>query len=467
MIKNSKAVILLAASFSLVKAQDISTIRNTVDVYSNTNTPGSAKYQAMAGSMGALGGELSSINSNPAGLGVFIANDIQGTLTIDQSKNSSKYNGRTIDYTINNTDLGQVGAVATFMLPDNSAWKFVNVGFNYSTQSLEDYSETAGNSNISIPFVDLNTTLDFDGHAYNRYGNITKSSLGVGANYNNDLYVGGALHFKTADLEQYDTASFLDSGNNNSVEIFNKQFTPFTEQSNGFAASLGVIKKINNQVRLGASVETPTWWQVNRIYNAYDFPTDETYREDRRITSPLKATLSAAFVASKEFSVNVDYTLGLTKPKYKVYGNAESELNNFFEDNYNNLSELKAGAEYRLMGLRLRAGYAFANSPFDNISLPTYGTDGSVGNSNYDDFILGKRNTVAAGIGYDFQTFYIDAAYQNISSTYNSPLLQGTSTSDFNTGYFSNNFALPTTSSVVSEVKNKQNNFSITLGYKF
>jgi hypothetical protein len=34
----------------------------------------------------------------------------------------------------------------------------------------------------------------------------------------------------------------------------------------------------------------------------------------------MKLTLSGAVVASKNFAVNVDYTLGVTKPKYKVEG---------------------------------------------------------------------------------------------------------------------------------------------------
>lgn len=467
MIKNSIAVLSIAAMFSQLKAQDISVLRNTIDVYSKNDYVGSAKYQAMAGSMGALGGELSSINNNPAGLGVFIANDIQGTLTVNNHKNTSNFNGRSVDYSLNRTDLGQVGGVATFMLQSNSPWKFLSVGVNYTIQSVEDYAETAGNNNISIPFTSPNTNLNFDGHAYNRYGDVSKSSVAVGANYNNNLYVGAALHFSTADITQYDTASFLDSGNQNSKEIFNKQNTPFSEQSNGFAASLGVIGKVNNQIRLGASVETPTFWQITRLYNEYENPNDGLYQEERRLSSPLKATVSAAFVANKDFSLNVDYTMGLTKPKYQENSGADRELNNFFSDGYKNLSEIKAGAEYRIEGLRLRAGYGFSASPFDDRNIASYRPDGSVGNTSYNNFILGKRNTVGAGIGYDFQSFYIDAAYQNITSTYNSPFLQGTNDAQFNSGYFSDNFALPTTDFAVSEVKNKQNNVSVTLGYKF
>lgn len=464
MIKNSLAIITIAASFSLLSAQDISTIRNTVDVYSNTTLTGTSKFQSMAGSMGALGGDISTINTNPAGIGVFISSDVDGTLTINNNKNTSNFNGKSIDYKINKTDLGQTGGVASLRLPENSPWKFVNVAVNYSLQSIEDYTESAGNNNISFAIPSATTTLDFEGHAYNRYGNISKTSVAVGANYNNNLYLGAALHFQAADITQYDTAAFNDSFVNN-IEVFNKQYTPFSEQSNGFAASLGIIGKVNNQFRLGASLESPTWWQVTRVYDEYANPDDNTYTEDRRLTSPLKATVSGAFVASKDFAINVDYTLGLTKPKYKEYGAAEKELNNYFNNNYKNLSEVKVGAEYRIMGFRLRAGYGFASSPFDSQTVAAYQNDGSVTNQSFKDFIVGKRTTLAGGIGYDFGSIYLDAAYQNIQSTYNSPFLQGDNS--VNSNYFSPNFVLPSSNYAVSSVKNNQNNISITLGYKF
>ena len=52
MIKKTFIVLGVAAAY-FANAQDISTIRNTAEVYSNSVSNGSAKYNAMAGSMGA------------------------------------------------------------------------------------------------------------------------------------------------------------------------------------------------------------------------------------------------------------------------------------------------------------------------------------------------------------------------------------------------------------------------------
>jgi long-subunit fatty acid transport protein len=102
------------------------------------------------------------------------------------------------------------------------------------------------------------------------------------------------------------------------------------------------------------------------------------YSETVNFRSPMKATVSGAYVPSKNLSFNVDYTLGITKPKYKEEIDADKELNNFFSDNYKNLSEVRVGAEYRIKSFRLRGGYSYASSPFDSGTVSVYSNAGVV-----------------------------------------------------------------------------------------
>ena len=111
------------------------------------------------------------------------------------------------------------------------------------------------------------------------------------------------------------------------------------------------------------------------------------------------------------------------KAKYKVQGPAETDLNQFISNNSKNLSEVKVGAEYRISDFRLRGGYAFASGPFDTMKINAVPANGGSANVAYDNLFAGKRNTIGAGIGYDFKSFYIDAAYQNITSEYNLSLI--------------------------------------------
>ena len=111
MIKKSLTVLSIAVAY-FANAQDVSTIRNTFDVYSNSSLNGTSKYNSMAGSMGALGGDVSVLNSNPAGIGVNIASEISGTLFIENNKNTNNYAGKSLSNKINNSDLGNGGGVA-------------------------------------------------------------------------------------------------------------------------------------------------------------------------------------------------------------------------------------------------------------------------------------------------------------------------------------------------------------------
>jgi len=466
MFKKSLVIMSISAAF-FAQAQDISIIRNTVDIYSNAPNIGSAKFNAMGGSNGALGGDANSLLTNPAGLGVAISGEVSGTLAVTSNKNTSSLAGASTSYTINKGDLGNLGAVMSFQLMTESAWKFINVGVNYSNQIIDNYIETPGNNNLIYDF-DATNSSSFGRHAYDRYGYLSKTSFGVGANYNNNLYIGAGLNFLNSSIDQSDTAIFnsLSSGNS---EYFSKQSTPFYEKGNGFSASLGVIGKLSPNFRLGAALETPTFWNIDRSYNFYNDPVygDDYAVENRKITSPLKATVSAAFIASKSFSLNVDYTLGLTKPKYKVYGDAETELNDFFKDNYKNLSEVKIGGEYRVKKVRLRGGYSYASSPFDALTVNRYADNGDAAEQSYSNLILNDRNALSFGLGYDFNSFYIDASYQNITSKYSNPLLYGVVDSNYEAGYYSSNNLISSDAYVVSDVKNVRNNFFLTLGWKF
>ncbi|AKK73582.1 hemin receptor [Chryseobacterium sp. P1-3] len=466
MLKKSLVLMSVSAAF-FAQAQDVSVIRNTVDVYSGSPMVGSAKFNAMAGANGALGGDANSLLTNPAGLGVAISGEISGTLSVMGNKNSSSWAGTTVDYNKTKTDLGNVGGIIAFPLMTETAWKFINIGINYSNQSLDNYIESGGNNNLIYDF-DTNKSSSFAGHAYNRYGHLSKMSFGVGANYNHSFYVGAGLNFFSASIDQYDTAAFQ-SLQNNSLEYFSKQNTPYFERSSGFSASLGVIGKLSPNFRLGASLETPTFWTIDRDYTFYNDSSlgDGVAYEGRKFTSPLKATVSAAFVASKNFSLNVDYTLGLTKPDYKVYGPAERELNDFFKENYKNLSEVRVGAEYRIQQFRLRGGYSYVSSPFDALTINRYNDAGTTGDQSYSNLMLNNRNLVSFGIGYDFKSFYIDASYQNITSKYSNPFMRGVLNNQIDSAYYSDNNIVQSDAYAVSDVKNNRNNFFLTLGWKF
>ena len=480
MIKRISLVAFLSLG-AMYYAQDASVIKNTAEVYSGSNFGGTAKFNSMAGSMGALGGDLSAITVNPAGTGVFITGDVSATLAVQGNKNNSNLFGKSFESSYNNTNLGQVGGVVSFETNSNSPWQFVNLAFNYSTKNLEDYVQTPGNSSIkeAVQYdsggATVNDFLVYNGHAYDRTGTASNLNVSLGGNYENKIYVGAGLNFKTAELEQSDFFQ-LQLQNLGEYANYHKQYTPYRESSNGFSASVGIIGKINNNIRLGAAIESPTFWNLTRTYTEYGFNSSDNvvygiYDETRKLTTPMKLTLSGAVVASKNFAVNVDYTLGVTKPKYKVEGSAEQQLNDYFSSDYKNTSDLRIGAEYRMAGFRLRGGYGIESNPFDASSLKSFNSTGTSGTNSYSSLFLGKRQTLAGGLGYDFKSFYVDAGVQNITATYDNPFFGGEYAVTANNGFSVINGDIikgednPT--SIVSEVKNTKTNFFVTVGWKF
>src|SRR5690606_9929283 len=126
MLKKSLVIMSISAAF-FAQAQDVSVIRNSVEAYSTTPMVGSSKFNAMTGANGALGGDASSLLTNPAGLGVAISGEVTGTLAITGNKSTSSLGGSSMNYNINKFDIGNVGGVITFQLLTESAWKFINV----------------------------------------------------------------------------------------------------------------------------------------------------------------------------------------------------------------------------------------------------------------------------------------------------------------------------------------------------
>ncbi|WPC12894.1 outer membrane protein transport protein [Riemerella anatipestifer] len=255
--------------------------------------------------------------------------------------------------------------------------------------------------------------------------------------------------------------------------LYQKQDTPFQESSGGVAISAGVIGKIDKNFRVGLALESPTWWNIERAYNYYGFDNNGVMgtalgNENRRLSTPMKATLSGAYIANKNFAVNVDYTLGVTKPQYNVQGDAEKQLNEFFNKVYSNTSELRLGAEYRLDNWRFRGGYAYQSNPFSTSSLSVIDpTNNLYSDRTFSNLYLSNRQTLGVGLGYNFKSFYVDAAYQNASSKFANPFFAGEYASPVNDSVFNEGDGVAYKGSIVSDAKTVRNNFVFTVGWRF
>jgi hypothetical protein len=162
----------IALSFSMAQAQDV----NDGLRYAQDNTTGTARYRSMSGAFGALGGDLSAINVNPAGSSVFANNQVTLTLSGGGINNDSDYFGKKSNDSQNSFDLNQAGGVFVFTnSSDYSNWKKFAIGVNYEninnfnnkifvagtnpTNSIGKYFEYYANAipSLGISTIPLNT----------------------------------------------------------------------------------------------------------------------------------------------------------------------------------------------------------------------------------------------------------------------------------------------------------------------
>ena len=470
----TKKISILAgiSASALFFAQDVSIIRNTSTIYDNISSLGTARYSAMAGSMGALGGDASVLNTNPAGLGVFITDDVSASLAINSNKSTASLAGKSTSQNTSKVTLGSTNGVLSFQTKENSAWKFVNVGINYVTQNVNDKLQSPGNANITQAIIPQGQTSPsdyniFEGHLYETIGHRSKLNLGIGGNYDNKIYIGAAVNFSSVNIEQYDEVK-VSSLNTRTSKYFTKQNTPYIEEGDGFSLSLGVIGKLSNAVRLGAAIESPTWYSIDREYNFYSRNSlglsQNSYTENRTFRTPTKLTLSGAFIPNKHFAFNVDYRVDLGKPNFGG-GAADVQLNNFYESTYKAQHEVRIGGEYRIKSFRVRGGYAFTTSPFKDHTETMFDNNANVVSGKLSNYIVGKTQVISGGIGYDFKMFYIDASYQHRTHEHSNPFFAGTYVNRDGNGS-EGNYSVSDTS-IVSNAKNQKGQLILTLGWKF
>ena len=120
--------------------------------YATEDLTGTARFRAMSGAFGALGGDLSSINVNPAGTAIFNHNMATVTASSFNTNNKSNYYGTSRTENNSTLDLNQLGAVFVFV--DNNEtnnWRKISIGLNYeNSKNFDNTNYFFGNSTNSI-----------------------------------------------------------------------------------------------------------------------------------------------------------------------------------------------------------------------------------------------------------------------------------------------------------------------------
>lgn len=320
-----KVILLFISVFALssLNAQDFTDALR----YAQDEISGTARFKAMGGAFGALGGDLSAVNLNPASSVVFNRSTAAFTLGNSSSKNDVTYFNGQNSSSDNNFSLSQGGGVFVYANNNpNTKWNKLSLGVAYDRTNNFDNnwlaSATNANTSIGEYFSGFAQGLRLDeisalpgetlSEAYSDIGNtfgfenqqaflgfesfILEPDTDSDDNVNYDSNIAGDSFNQRYSLvstgyngkaafnvaAQYDEK--LSLGFNLNVHFLNYERTTFFDESNSNASStvtavrfdnsllttgsgvsfqLGSIFKVTNEFRLGVTYNSPTWYRIS------------------------------------------------------------------------------------------------------------------------------------------------------------------------------------------------------------
>ena len=92
---------------------------------------GTARFVGMGGAMGALGGDMSVMGTNPAGIGIYRSNDVALSFGFNNTAAKSNFYGMSMKEDRTRASFDQIGFVYSNKIGNNTSLHFVNFGFNY------------------------------------------------------------------------------------------------------------------------------------------------------------------------------------------------------------------------------------------------------------------------------------------------------------------------------------------------
>ena len=410
-------------------------------LFSQNDNNGSARFTAMSGAFGALGGDISAINVNPAGLSVFKNSMFSGTFNSRNSDTQSNYYRNTFATQNQFINLSQAGAVLVFDSAFSDDWSKFAIGFNYRiTKDFNDSFLAQGNSGAATfteyPLDNNDPTIAYNiadrqrfDNTYN--GEISEINVAFSSVHQQKLHLGLSFNFYDLNFSQRSTLTEFNSdvdGNELDANLYQENYTTGT----GFSVNAGFIYKAHQGFRFGLSYQTPTWFteiseETNILDNdgfygdteivvsndnlIYDNTSNDNYPIQQliyKLKTPSKLTASAAFVFGKNGLLSFDY---INKNFKRIKLSSDSNINfttenQSFQNDFKNTHNFNVGTEWRFDKLSIRGGYKFEQTP--NI-FNTLNSNNIIDTSDIEGYSIGG--------GYNFGNFKLDFSYSDSNRT--------------------------------------------------
>lgn len=280
---------------------------------------GTARFVGMGGAMGALGGDISTIGTNPAGIGIYRSNDAMVTFGYSATGTESNYAGLKTENNKYRWTFDNIGAVISAKIGNLTPLRYVNFGFNYhktksfyknmsmeglmgrvqmadgnwaslsQTRYMAQQATDAYKSGLdygsSDAYYDSDTgwlgalgyqgwLTDLSGSVFTPYlpadaysyfhsrerGGIDQYDINVSFNVNDRFYLGLTVGLYDVDYNKYSLydETFDGTSEGYSLETFKRI------HGSGFNVKLGAIVRPfeYSSLRIGLAVHTPTFYSL-------------------------------------------------------------------------------------------------------------------------------------------------------------------------------------------------------------
>lgn len=491
----SLIVLAVLALFTGVYAQNVDDALR----YSQIFYGGTARFMSMGGAFTALGGDMSSLSQNPAGLGVYRSSEFAITPQLFRINTSAGFNGITSDY-LYNFNLNQIGIVGNLISNSNETGLLtLNIGYSFNktnnlnqtiriqginnTSSMADY--WAGSSTADgIYYGDLSSSpgIAFDtfvmdtitgsggrsyGTTFSNYGDNPPSvygqnvrrlvsyegytgehALSIGGNYSNKIFFGATLGITK--LKYTSHFEHLESTDQEMPSQF-KSFTytdHYEDVGTGYNLKIGAIIKPIEALRIGLAFHSPTFYRINEYFyedmsskftNSSWESNNTPQRFNYALATPFRALAGVAVQIQKIALLSADYEfVDYSTAKFSETGDnyPYGAKNAAIKNTLKSASNIRLGGEVRLNKLYLRTGYAYYGKAFNASDI----------NKNLD------YSSISFGTGFREQNLSIDFAYTHFAY------------SQVYSMYPSVYSDIP---GADANLSTNQNMFTVTMGYKF
>lgn len=419
---------------------------------------GTARFSAMAGAFGALGGDFSSLSFNPAGVAIYQGQELVFTPALHRSNNRADFNGFTSRDYQSRFGINNIGYVGSYGTGYSSGWVSWNIALGYNKlmnfnnksviegrfqeNSLADYFADQANLNGLDPYTSSLAydadVIDHDSlgyftsfpldaqknHVASQKGSVGEYFVSFGANYDHKFYVGATMGIQR--LKFSSEMNHTETTNTYVSDTVAQSFTyreEYTTKGTGFKFKMGMIYRPVNLLRLGLSIHLPTFYSLDeewissinsdKIDEPY-YPVDESENDLGEIlydyhldtysaipALPFKGSGSIAFIYKKLGLISFDYEYvdyGTIRFRGGSDGYDYAYQNQGIEDNLAVAHNIRAGAELRLGNFSFRGGFAHYGSPYQLIDA--------------------SYQLISGGFGIRGDNMYLDFAYVHRSQSY-------------------------------------------------